>query len=195
MEAGMDTRERLLDAATRLFAERGYYGASISNIADELQLTKQALLHHFGSKGKVYIAAVTRQAVQIRSLLAEATETHAAPEDQLDAFFLSLCGFGLEDPDQLLVFVREIIDQQIPAKTSGVQDILETLVTLVQATDRWKGRPAAEAMAVVCQCFGAVQFFLSTEVAQGAVFGSEAYEAARDTHYGLVPATVGALVR
>ena len=47
-----DTRERLLDQAESLFAERGFYGVSIAAIANELGLTKQALLHHFGSKGK-----------------------------------------------------------------------------------------------------------------------------------------------
>ena len=49
-----DTRERLLDQAEPLFAERGFYGVSIAAIASELGLTKQALLHHFGSKEKLY---------------------------------------------------------------------------------------------------------------------------------------------
>ena len=44
-----DTRRMFLDTARRLFAGKGFYGASLANIADELGLTKQALLHHFGS--------------------------------------------------------------------------------------------------------------------------------------------------
>ncbi|MCJ8333989.1 MAG: hypothetical protein MJH10_07065 [Epibacterium sp.] len=50
-------------------------------------------------------------------------------------------------------------------------------------------------MVLVCQLLGATPFFLSTELAQGAVFGVEAYETGRDAHYGLVPVTVSALVR
>ena len=43
-----DTREQLLESASQLFAAKGFYGASLANIADELGLTTQALLHHFG---------------------------------------------------------------------------------------------------------------------------------------------------
>ena len=49
-----DTRERFLDAAAEAFAERGFYGTSIAAIAESLPYTKQALLHHFGSKEKLY---------------------------------------------------------------------------------------------------------------------------------------------
>ena len=55
-----DTREQLLESATRLFAARGFYGASLANIADELGLTKQALLHHFGRKEKLYAEILSR---------------------------------------------------------------------------------------------------------------------------------------
>ena len=41
------SREEYLDAAEALFAERGFYGVSIAAIAEQLGLTKQALLHHF----------------------------------------------------------------------------------------------------------------------------------------------------
>ncbi|MDA7422553.1 TetR/AcrR family transcriptional regulator [Tritonibacter multivorans] len=195
MDPKFDTRERLIAAATRLFAAQGYGGASISKIASELHLTKQALLHHFGSKERVYSAAVTKQVAEIKTLLAVASQEAQTPEDQLDAFFLALCGFGLEDPDRLMLVVREVFDQVLPVQVSGLKDLLEQLNALVLATDRWQGGSPSDAMVVVCQLLGAVQCFLSTEVAQGAVFGAEAYETARDVHYGLVPATVSALIR
>ena len=50
----MKTRDQLLAIAATQFAQKGFYGASIASIADELCLTKQALLHHFGSKEKLY---------------------------------------------------------------------------------------------------------------------------------------------
>ena len=49
-----DTRDQFIEAARRPFAERGFYGTSIAAIAEELGLTKQALLHHFGTKEKLY---------------------------------------------------------------------------------------------------------------------------------------------
>ena len=55
-----DTRQRLLDIAEQLFAERGFYGVSIAAIASEVGLTKQGLLHYFNSKEKLYGAIVQR---------------------------------------------------------------------------------------------------------------------------------------
>ena len=60
-----DTRKALLDAATRLFASAGFHGASLANIADALGLTKQALLHHFGAKEKLYGEVLVREVLDI----------------------------------------------------------------------------------------------------------------------------------
>ena len=42
-----DTRQRILNAALEQFANRGFYGASLTGIVNDLGLTKQALLHHY----------------------------------------------------------------------------------------------------------------------------------------------------
>ena len=48
-EAG-DVRAQVLAAATRLLASRGFEGTTIQSIADEVGVTKPAVLHHFASK-------------------------------------------------------------------------------------------------------------------------------------------------
>ena len=55
-----DTREKLLQAAVEQFAERGFYGASIAQIAGELDLTKQALLYYFKRKEDLYAEVLKR---------------------------------------------------------------------------------------------------------------------------------------
>lgn len=45
-----DTRQRILDVALRRFAEQGYAGTSIRDIAEELEVTKAAVHYHFPSK-------------------------------------------------------------------------------------------------------------------------------------------------
>lgn len=44
------TRQRILDAAAREFAERGFDGATVSGIARRSKLSKQLIHHHFRSK-------------------------------------------------------------------------------------------------------------------------------------------------
>lgn len=45
-----DTRDRILSAALRLFADQGYANTSLREIADELGVTKAALYFHFKTK-------------------------------------------------------------------------------------------------------------------------------------------------
>uniref|UniRef100_UPI003F492198 TetR/AcrR family transcriptional regulator n=1 Tax=Nonomuraea sp. CA-252377 TaxID=3240003 RepID=UPI003F492198 len=68
-----DTKTALLDAAMRLFAERGYAGTSIRAIAREVGLSESVLYAHFSSKRAIYEAALSLagpQAAQAASGLA-----------------------------------------------------------------------------------------------------------------------------
>jgi AcrR family transcriptional regulator len=50
------TRRALLDAATGLFAERGYAATSVEDIARAARVTRGALYHHFAGKRDVFEA-------------------------------------------------------------------------------------------------------------------------------------------
>ncbi len=52
------SREAILDAARRLFAARGYDGASLRAIAGEAGVDPGLLMHFFGSKEGVFVAAM-----------------------------------------------------------------------------------------------------------------------------------------
>jgi len=56
LERGMGTKQRLLAAATRLFAERGFDGAATRDIALAAETTLPSITHHFGSKAGLYQA-------------------------------------------------------------------------------------------------------------------------------------------
>jgi AcrR family transcriptional regulator len=58
-----DTRTQLLDAAERLFAERGYRGTSVRAITDLAGANLAAVGYHFGSKAEL-LAAVVRRVIE-----------------------------------------------------------------------------------------------------------------------------------
>jgi AcrR family transcriptional regulator len=45
-----NTRDALLDAAARLFVERGYHGVGLETVAEEVGVTRQTVYNQFGSK-------------------------------------------------------------------------------------------------------------------------------------------------
>lgn len=66
------TRERILDAAEQLFAERGYDGASIRDVAATANLQIHSIGYHFGPKEQLFDAVVARRADVMTGLRREA---------------------------------------------------------------------------------------------------------------------------
>lgn len=53
-----DTRQRLLDAAGRVFAEKGYAAAGVREICERAEANVAAVNYHFGDKHSLYVSAV-----------------------------------------------------------------------------------------------------------------------------------------
>src|SRR5581483_2220127 len=64
-----ETRERLLDAAARVFELKGYDGATVSLIAQEAGVTTGAIYAHYGSKGELLAAALKAHGEQATAAL------------------------------------------------------------------------------------------------------------------------------
>ncbi|MFG1943893.1 TetR family transcriptional regulator [Nonomuraea sp. NPDC048826] len=60
-----ETRERLLRAAAEVFAERGYDGTRVADIAAAAGVSNGALYAHFGSKAELLVAALRAHARQL----------------------------------------------------------------------------------------------------------------------------------
>ncbi|MGO4617581.1 TetR family transcriptional regulator [Nocardia sp. 2YAB30] len=70
-----DSRVRILQAALDLFAERGYYAVSVREIAEQVGLTKTAVLYHFPSKSDIIAALTEPLLVDTEAVLASTRHT------------------------------------------------------------------------------------------------------------------------
>jgi AcrR family transcriptional regulator len=79
-----DTQARVLEAASALFAERGFAGATIREIAERAKVNVAAGHYHFGSKLDLYLEAVGAQFAELDArLTAQAAKASDVDLDRL----------------------------------------------------------------------------------------------------------------
>ncbi len=97
---GRMTREErravLLDVGRSLFAERGYHGTSVGDIAREARCSEAVLYQHFDGKLELFLAVLEEQAGLMRSRLVAAAE--ADPDDPFAGIARTL-GERISQPD------------------------------------------------------------------------------------------------
>ena len=56
-----DKRDRIVECAMRHFAEDGYQGAKVEDVANDLGIAKGSIFQHFGSKAGLFFEAYKRR--------------------------------------------------------------------------------------------------------------------------------------
>jgi AcrR family transcriptional regulator len=88
-------RELIVDTAMRHFAERGYQGARVEDIAAELQIAKGSIFQHFGSKAGLFFAAYKKAIGSLPAWL-------DAPKEVIDRGFWDVLVYWLERTEHLV---------------------------------------------------------------------------------------------
>jgi AcrR family transcriptional regulator len=73
-EEAQQTRRRILDTAIRLCQERGYEGLSLSDVAQEAQVTRGAIYHHFDGKQALFMEIVEELLGRMGDAIVESAE-------------------------------------------------------------------------------------------------------------------------
>ncbi len=170
----LSTRDQLLNAARGLFAERGFYGVSIANIADELGLTKQALLHHFSTKEKLYGEVLQRISHEIIALLRTAQTRSDDPVAQLKLVLAAIITNTPADAERARLLMRELLDNKRradAASTWHLKPFLDGLVAIAKATPNWVSASDSQALALVYQLLGAISYYAVSEPTLRGILG------------------------
>src|SRR5438445_10402123 len=73
------TRDRILQAALQVFAEKGYHRGAVDDIVRASQTSKGAVYHHFPNKEALFLALVDQFSARLAEAIAAAVEgTHGA---------------------------------------------------------------------------------------------------------------------
>jgi AcrR family transcriptional regulator len=160
-----ETRERLLTAATRLFAENGFDAVTVRDISDRAKANVAAVNYHFGGKLGLY-DEVMRSAIRIMHSTTEEAQREGAgkaPEEQLRAYvriFITRIVAAAGDNWIHQLMTREmsnptpaldmVINQVIRPRMTFLADIMAALLKC-PADDP---RVMATAFSIHSQCIG-----------------------------------------
>jgi AcrR family transcriptional regulator len=136
--APSDKRKLILDAAIRVFAEHGYHGARVGDIAEEAGVAHGLLYHYFASKDDVLRTIFVENwgALIARFRAVEASDEPAP--DKLEGIAKILLRTWRNDPALVTVMVREVArSQQLQDRVDEVREafaIVERVIEEGQAS-------------------------------------------------------------
>jgi TetR/AcrR family transcriptional regulator len=128
-------RERVLEAAERLFARKGYGAATLREIGEQVGVSNATLLHHFGSKLELYRAVLDRLALALRRLAdTSAADDGAEPLPALLRFFERFSAWTHDNPNYGQIAFRAFLEKTVRESHLDVRleaEVLERLSELV----------------------------------------------------------------
>ncbi len=127
-------REQILDEATRLFAERGYDGTSMSDLATSVGLRKASLFHHFASKEELKRAVLDRLVREVGGAIMSAATAEGHFEERLDALTDAIVDTLVSRPFAARLVVREAMDwsKSQPGRATEVFDMIFIVLTAAE---------------------------------------------------------------
>ncbi len=131
----LTTRERLLQAASRLFADSGYRGASVRDICNLAGANPGAVSYHFGGKRQLYRAVLRRAAAGLADMgpAADDDNREREPVSVLDALRRVLDRMPSDDAATRLL-LRDLADGgsvAVESLTPPLRTAFEQLATAI----------------------------------------------------------------
>jgi AcrR family transcriptional regulator len=130
-------RIQLLDAASEVFASKGYHAAAMDDIADAAGVSKPVLYQHFPSKLDLYLALLDQSCYRLVEVVEDAL---ASTEDNADRVIATVAAFyefiSAESGDFRFVFESDLTgDGAVQQRLSRVNDEISDAIAEVIAED------------------------------------------------------------
>jgi AcrR family transcriptional regulator len=129
------SRDRLLAAAAKEFAARGYAGANVDRIARAARLNKAMIYYHFDNKAALYRDILNDMFGAVHARVAAVAASSAGPADKIRAYVAAIAGEAEARPHFPPIWLREIAEggRHIDAATvTHVRGVLAALHAIIE---------------------------------------------------------------
>lgn len=124
-----ERREQLLRVGRTLFAEKGFDGTSVEEIAVRADVSKPVVYEHFGGKEGIYAVIVDREVQALLGALTGALSTRGHPKQLVQRAALALLGYIEQSPDGFRILVR---DSPVAQATGTFSSLIGDVATQVE---------------------------------------------------------------
>jgi AcrR family transcriptional regulator len=120
---GKERREQLISIGRTVFAERGFEGTSVEEIAARAAVSKPVVYEHFGGKEGLYAVVVDREMIRLERIITDAL-SKGRSRVRVEQAVLALLTYVEEETDGFLILVRDLV----PGKDQSYATLLNTAV-------------------------------------------------------------------
>ncbi|MCW2754040.1 MAG: transcriptional regulator, TetR family [Marmoricola sp.] len=133
-----ERREQLIEIARAVFAERGFDGASVEEIAARAEVSKPVVYEHFGGKEGMYAVVVDREVRQLLGMMRDALSA-GSPRVLLEQAAFALLDYIEQSSEGFRILVR---DTPLGSASGSYVSILSDIATRVEGilVDEFKRR-------------------------------------------------------
>lgn len=124
------TSERIMAAARTVFAQKGYNGARIDEIAARANVNKATIYYQIGDKDTLYTGALHQVIGHVARDIADAVSRKVHPEEKMKAYITFIAGAVEANPDLPPMMMREIASGGATLPRLVIEDIASVMSIL-----------------------------------------------------------------
>lgn len=102
-----ERRTQLVEVAKMVFAEFGYDGASVEEIAARARVSKPIVYEHFGGKEGLYAVVVDRETARLLEMITNRLGPDIGAREQVRSSAMAFLDYIEADPDGFRVLIRD----------------------------------------------------------------------------------------
>jgi TetR/AcrR family transcriptional regulator len=132
------TAEKILKAARAVFAENGYNGTHVDEIARRAGVNKATLYYQIGDKDTLYANVIHQVLGNTAQGIAEAVAKAVHPEEKLKAYIHYIANTVDKNPELPPIMMREIASGGQTMPKLVIEDIASVVTNLIEILDQGK---------------------------------------------------------